>query len=88
MHGCEIRENLYCDICEVYPSLQRAVGCIDPKPLEEPLAQYGIGVVLYFKYLKMLIHVFAAYSLIAIPTIYYNWEASTSKYRYERIHPI
>ena len=60
----------------MYPAIQRAVGCIDERPLEEPLAQYGIGITLYFKYLKVLIKIFAAYSCIAIPNIYFNWKGS------------
>ena len=60
----------------MYPAIQRAVGCIDERPLEEPLAQYGIGITLYFKYLKVLIKIFGAYTLLAIPSMYYNWYGS------------
>ena len=35
---------------------QQAMGCLDPKPLEEPLAQYGLGIMLYFKFLKVMMH--------------------------------
>jgi hypothetical protein len=71
MHAC-VATQVGCGASDC----QRAVGCLDPKPLEEPLAQYGVGIMLYFKFQKVMMHYFAAYALVASVTLYFNYEGS------------
>jgi len=71
MHAC-MPSTVGCGVSDC----QRAVGCLDPKPLEEPLAQYGLGIMLYFKFQKVMMHYFAAYALLASITLYFNYEGS------------
>ena len=69
MHSCTERREIFCDLCEVYPSLQRAVGCIDEKPLEEPLAQYGIGVSEQANTKRRLVDLSCRRNFISLSTI-------------------
>jgi hypothetical protein len=71
MHGCVYYE----DSCG-YGEVQKLLGCIDDKPLEEPLAPYGVGLMLYFKFQKVMINFFAAWSVVAAVTIYFNYRGS------------
>ena len=36
------------------------------------LEKFGVGIVLYFKYIKYLIVFFLIYSIIAVPSIWFN----------------
>jgi len=71
MHAC-MPSTVGCGISDC----QRAVGCLGSKPLEEPLAQYGLGIMLYFKFQKVMMHYFAAYALLASVALYFNYEGS------------
>ena len=56
--------------------LKKMLGCKTKPPKPEPLAQYGVGLLLYFKYLKFMIVILSLYSVIAVASCYVNWHGS------------
>jgi hypothetical protein len=71
MHGCTDHPDC-CGVGEV----QHLLGCIDTNPLEEPLAQYGTGIMLYFKFFKFMIKIFIAYAALACVNVYVNYSGT------------
>ena len=58
--------------CEACCSINTGYHCCHTTSDRSDLEKYGVGVVLYFKFVKMLIFYFMIFSILAIPSLYYT----------------